>query len=785
MRRFGSLIFPRSFFARLSLYIVLIAAAVFAVAFYSLGSFSYRIVKRDAELSTRQALSMTVQRIDQALRSVEVAVANAEWMVYDRLDNPEEMYVVSERLLESNPIISGSAVAFEPGYYPQKGTYFSPYALRAGDSLRRRQLGTADYEYHYMDWYQIPKLLDSPYWSEPYYDAGGGEIIMTTFSRPLHDRNGKVFAVLTADISLEWLTDMVERIRPYPHSYTMMIGRSGTYVVHPEKQRILNETIFTAAAGREDTLAIDLGRRMITGRQGQAVLQNGKTSKYVFYAPVTNTGWSVAVVCPYNEIFAQLGSVQRTVIGLAVLGLLVLSLLCVHTVRHMMRPLSRFADAAVGIAGGDFRAPLPKITGEDEMGHLYHSFEFMQHSLVSYTEELKTATAQRARIDNELHIAREIQMGMLPKTYPPFPERDDIDLYALLVPAREVGGDLYDFFIRGERLYLAIGDVSGKGVPAALLMAVTRSLFRTMASYLDDPARIVAALNDSIVGNNDSNMFVTMLVGIMDLRTGTLDYCNAGHNPPMLRRAGQPPYLLDVMPQLPVGLFRGYAYKNQSTVLEACTTMVFYTDGLTEAENESQEFFTADRLAHALADHGDESARELITAIRKAVEIHTGAAEQSDDLTMMTLRYRPSECGETGIWRELVMRNSISEIARLQAFVEQLGDALSLSEQQVFQLNLALEEVVSNVIRYAFEPGSSQWFLLQVRREESSRQLVFVLTDCGMAFDPTVSEKPNIALPTEELPVGGLGILLVRELMDLVTYRRKNGCNILIMTKQY
>lgn len=649
MKGTGKISITSSFSARLSLRIALISAIVFAAAFYLFGAFSYRLVRQNAEQATRGMLSLTIQRIEQTLRSVEVATANMEWMVYDRIDTPDSMYAVSRRLLETNPVISGSAVAFEPNYYPHKGVYYSPYTLRTADSLRSIQLGTADYEYHYMDWYQIPKLLDLPYWSDPYFDTGGGEMLMTTYSRPLHDHNGKLFAVFTADISLEWLTEMVNGIRPYPNSYTLLIGRGGAYVVHPEKERILNETIFTATAGMQDTTVRYIGRQMIAGQQGSIALQNDTMQTYVFYAPIGYTGWSVAVVCPYDDVFAGLLQIRRMILAIVSVGLLLLLLFCIRTIRRMTRPLSRFAEAAVSIAGGDFRTPLPEIAGKDEMSRLRRSFDFMQHSLIRYMEELETAVSQRVRIDSELHIAREIQMGMLPKIFPPFPNRDDIDLYAQLIPAREVGGDLYDFFILDEQLYLVIGDVSGKGVPASLLMAVTRSLFRSTAPRTNDPARIVGTINDSISETNDSNMFVTLFVGILNLKTGLLRYCNAGHNPPALVCKETETAFIGVKPHIPVGICPGFDYTEQELHLPSGALLFLYTDGLTEAENSAGELFSEPRLLAALERHGMESARELTLSMRHSVAEYAGETEQSDDLTLLALRFRPLDRTSAGV----------------------------------------------------------------------------------------------------------------------------------------
>lgn len=630
-----------SFSARLSLYITLISAGIFTLAVVIFFYYARQMVRGESIKSAENILSNTALRMDEVLGSVETAINNMEWYIYANLQYPDSMYAVTRRLLEHNPAIVGSAVAFEPGYYPQKGAQFSPYSFRSGDSIRSIQMGTEDYEYHYMDWYQIPKLLNKSYWSEPYFDEGGGGIMMSTYSRPLIDAHGRFCGIFTADISLEWLTNLMNSIHPYEHSYNLMIGRGGSYIAHYQRDRILTETIFTATVGVADTTVRYLGEQMIGGHRGMVTLQNQDTLSYVFYTPIESSGWSVAVVCPHNDVFAGVERIEHIVFGIILTGLVLLLLFCVRIIRGITRPLKDFTKAAVEIAGGNFNGKLPDIRSRDEMWQLRQSFDFMQHSLVNYIAELQTTTSHKERIESELRIASEIQMGMIPKIFPPFPERDDIDLYAVLQSAKEVGGDLYDFFIDNDRLYLTIGDVSGKGVPASLLMAVTRSLFRSIAVHLNEPSRIVDSINNSISETNESNMFVTLFVGVLDMRTGKLTYCNAGHNPLLMIGPDRTVSLLDVIPNLPVGIIPGFAYRSQQVTIVSGTTLLLYTDGLTEAENANKELYSDLRLFDEVVKHADLSPQDLTLHVLHSVHQYAGKADQSDDLTILTIKYHP------------------------------------------------------------------------------------------------------------------------------------------------
>lgn len=628
-----------SFSLRLSLYIVSVAAIIFIVAFATNFISARGHVKEEAMERAQSELENTVLQIDNVLGSVETAINNLSWLVMENLGNPDYMYTLTEMVLRGNPHVYGSAIAFEPYYYKEKGMFWSPFSFREDGKISNKQLGSVDYDYHYMDWYQIPKLLGKPYWSEPYYDEGGAEVIMSTYSCPLYDKEGKLFAVFTADISLQWFAYKVNSMKPYPNSLNYMTGRGGTYLVHPNQDAILNESIFANAIHNGNSLLKETAHKMTAGESGIAEFREEKGLVYYFYTPIPSVGWSVAVACLRSDILGSLDRMTIIISIIGILGLLLMGGLCHYTIRKLTTPLARFADSAREIAGGTFDAPLPVISGRDEMKTLHDSFRHMQTSLVEYVEQLQQTTANKERIESELRIARDIQMGMVPKIFPPFPNRNDIDLFGILKPAKEVGGDLYDFFIEDEKLYFIIGDVSGKGIPASLVMSVTCRLFRTMASHVKTPEKIVASLNDTLAENNESNMFCTAFVGILNLQTGELDYCNAGHNAPAIMYSSGVKYM-EVEPNLALGLFEGFPYQAQSCTLEKGDTLFLYTDGVTEAESISKELYSEERLLQVLGEENGCESAHITEVVVNDIESHSGEAEQSDDITILCLKYK-------------------------------------------------------------------------------------------------------------------------------------------------
>ena len=457
--------------------------------------------------------------------------------------------------------------------------------------------------------------------------------MIASYCQPLKDKEGKYIGTLSVDLSLSWLSNTISAVKPYPNSYSIMIGQGGTYFVHPDSTKLVYQTIFTESMEHPDTAMVSLGHAMQRGEEGMRQLKVNGEDCYVFYKPLSTTGWSVAIVCPESDIFGGFNKLRRSVTGTVIGGLLLLMLVCGRFIRREIRPLTKLARLAETIASGNFSVTLPEDGRTDEIGQLSESFTNMQHSLVTYIDELKTTTAQKASIENELKVASDIQMSMVPRLFPAFPNREDIDLYASMTPAKEVGGDLYDFFIQDEILYFCVGDVSGKGIPASLFMAVTRNLFRIVAQQGLPPAEIASHINNILAVDNDRGMFVTMFIGKADLRTGHLDYCNCGHNAPIID--GQ--FLKMQYDNQPLGLWEDDPFYGESIDNIIGKQFLLYTDGLNEAENPEKELLGNTRLIELMQDAQDMNARHVVDMLKAAVEEHRAGADPNDDLTLLRL----------------------------------------------------------------------------------------------------------------------------------------------------
>ena len=629
--------------SRISLWVVLCVVVILTITAFVGNSYVVKGIKLEECVKANGLLYIAGQRIDATLVSVEVAMRNHIKDIRENLNDPDALYRITQRMLEDNSTIVGSAIAFRPNYYPEKGVWFAPYSYRKAGAISTKQLGSADYDYHQMDWYQTTDSLKSDYWSEPYFDKGGGEAQMTTYSYPLIDETGQLIAVVTADMLLDDLSKLLD-VDYYDNSYVYMTSRNGTFISHPVNRMLPQETVFSIAEKYPELK--EIGQEMIDGKSGMKKWKSPHLgNSYIFFVPLQHTGWSIAIVCKASELFKGVRQAALFLTALFILMLLLLTYLLWRGVHRLIAPLSTFTQAADEVAQGHLQAALPVIHSKDEMQRLHHSFSTMQQSLVRQMEELKQVNEAKGRIEGELKVARDIQLSMLPKTYPPFPNRKGLDIYGLQISAKEVGGDLYDFFIRDEKLFFCIGDVSGKGVPAALVMAMTLSQFRNVASHEDDLAQIVTSINKTTCEGNDTLMFVTFFAGILDLPSGRLSYCNAGHNKPFVVTTNT--IELPTKPNLPLGIDEETIYTVRECTIEPGAMLFLYTDGLTEAmrpvlqphsaKDSKHEQFGRERLMDNLGS--EDNCQGQIEKMVQAVQQFVGDAPQSDDLTMLAIRF--------------------------------------------------------------------------------------------------------------------------------------------------
>ena len=641
--------YPKTFAKRLGWSILVRTLLIMIVPILLLFASGYTVTLAGVALLSERMVKGEYEVIRRITSELHVAVTNTMPEIKEKLDKPEKMHAIMERLLKLNPGIRSCGISFRDSYYPEKGRWYCPYVVR-GDSTDTQTLtlGDSGYDYLHADWFVEAMKREEAYWGTAWVDTTDNDNPMVSYLTPIRDNRDSIVGILGVDLSLKWLAEQIQfesaKLKPAEkwnaknQYYYVMVDSTGTLLVHPDmgravKKKFQNYITVDPDSAIKDILALEEG-------DAEEISIDG-TEVYITFNPIKHTNWSLAMIFP-NVIIDVFGYLLGGFFIVVILiGLLAVWFFGRRVIRKTTRPLQQLAAAADEVAKGNFDAALPEVHTKDEIQQLRDSFENMQQSLILYTDELRMTTAAKVSMESELKIAHDIQMSMLPKTFPPYPDRNDVDIYGSLTPAKGVGGDLFDFFIRDEKLFFCIGDVSGKGVPASLYMAVTRSLFRNVSGHINEPDRIVEALNKAQNEGNDTNMFVTIFVGVLDLQTGVLNYCNGGHDAPLLvgRDVGE----LPCDPNLPIGVIGDFKFSQQQVNIDTNTTIFLFTDGLNEAENAAHQQFGDQRIwnvARRLLSENSHQPEHMIEEMTNAVHQFVGDAEQSDDLTMLAIQYK-------------------------------------------------------------------------------------------------------------------------------------------------
>ncbi len=399
-------------------------------------------------------------------------------------------------------------------------------------------------------------------------------------------------------------------------------------------------------------------------------------------------------------------------------------------------------------------------------------FAFIIHNLIKERETKHT----KELIESELSVAREIQMSIVPKIFPAFPERREFDIFALIEPAKEVGGDLYDFFLLDEdHLCFTIGDVSGKGVPASLFMAVTKTLIKAKAGIHMSPDQVLYEVNNELCKDNDSGMFVTEFLGILTITTGEMVFSNGGHNIPYLLKANGEIEALPKIPGMALAVMDDACYTSSRVTLCDGDSLIMYTDGVTEAMNPAGELLKDERLVDILRKFAGNTAKETAQHILAETRRFANGAVQSDDISIMVIKYfSPNRM----VYR---LKNELDEIPALTDAVESFAAANGIAQDTVFKVNLSLDELLTNTITYGFGKGEAHEITVKLAVEDKT--LVIEIREDAIPFNPLDKPEPDISQNIDDRPIGGLGIHIVRKMMDEVAYHREAAYNVLKMKK--
>jgi phosphoserine phosphatase RsbU/P len=631
---------------KLVLVITLCSSFIFAV---TLGYNYYRsriILEKELEGNARNLALSLVNRVETELSSVTKVTEGVAHALETGRYSEKELLALIKTTVEKNPEIYGSGVAFEPYAFNAASRLYAPFYYREKGKITLSRLENS-YQfvpYTHWDWYQIPRELGKLEWSEPYFDGGAGNITMSTCSVPFYGESGgtkQLKGIVTADISLDSLTQLVSSVKILKTGYAALLSRNGVVLAHPLKEAVMNETFFSIAEARNDSSLRELGKKMIRGESGFiAYTSLVGVRSWMYYAPIRSTGWTLAVVFPEKELLENVTRLSMTMAAMGLAGILLLTIAVIFIADSITKPLRSLAAATHEMGLGRFDLQLPPASSRDEVGELTHDFQVMSESLKEYIKNLTETTAAKERIQSELNVATDIQASLLPRLFPAFPDRPEFDIFASMDPAKEVGGDFYDFFfVDDNHLCFLIADVAGKGVPAALYMMVAKTLLKSEGQRLGEPGQILSYVNNILAADNESCMFATVFCAILDTQTGEVRFANAGHNPP-LRINSQEAHYLAVKSGFVLGPMEDMNYETERLTLQPGDALFLYTDGVTEATNFADKLYGEPQLLADLQSGPKEDLVDMVHNIRIAVTRHADGAPQSDDVTMVVMKYR-------------------------------------------------------------------------------------------------------------------------------------------------
>ncbi len=695
------------------------------------------------------------------------------------LGNLEGIFSV---MLSNTPEISSIYTAHESG------------ANIGYDRYAASKAGLGTFDCRNLPWYTAVSKTRSLYVSKAYPDSFNRGLTIT-LAQPILV-NGVFNGVLGVDILIESINSEILNTQYGTDGYAMLFDGGGGVI----SARGLSE----GNSKSEDFLgtgahaALDAMR---SNERGTVRSRIGQRDVYIIFAPVPVADWKLAVVIPVSDIVKPADASDQAIHAMSELALtdmdgiinrlnflmlsvfLVLTAVFIAIVRgacsRVARPIVKLSEDVRRAGEGDL-SYRSDIHSGDEIELLGESFERMTASLKAYIENLTRVTAEKERIGAELSVATRIQASMLPCIFPPFPNRPEFDLYAVMIPAKEVGGDFYDFFMVDEdHLAVVIADVSGKGIPAALFMMTAKTLIKTLAQAGIPPAKVLEEANARLCEGNEAEMFVTAWIGVLEISTGQFAFANAGHNAPLIRRKGECFEALKTRPGFVLAGMEGTRYQQAETALLPGDMLYLYTDGVTEAANPEEKLYGEGRLKRALDARYTANLKSLLNGVKEDIDAFASGAEQSDDITMLVLRV--DQNGQSLMKRLSVAARSDQLDAVLRFIERELSDVGCPAKARM-RLSLAAEEAFINIARYAYTPEEGDADIsLFVSGDPPVATLVF--SDGGKPYNPLDRPDPDITRPAGDREIGGLGVYMLKKNVDEAHYRYQGGKNVLTLTK--
>lgn len=771
---------------RMLFWILAVTMPIYAGALYMSYQATAQRLEAGAERDADRLAARLAAGLDAVIRPIEGGIRTVAYQL-EEIDPPPAQYPPRIRgILAAWPDVYGSTIAVEVGKGSVNARPFAPYFYRRNDSIAYSDLALESYGYQELAWYRRAADAGQPVWSLPYFDAGGGETWMVTYSMPFFrkhpDDHRALAGVVTADLDLNWVTGTAAKVALGPIGMGWLVSPPGPRAfVAPIGVTAERLGRFGGSMNQDAIRAI--GERMLERRATFELLPASVTPKpaYLAVRNLETLDWRLMLVIPRSELLSEARALLNRQLGLGAIGLVMLIAAISLVAAGIARPVRALAEAVGKAREEDLDFRLPEAPRRDEVGVLTEALRRMRDSLQRHIQLRVASLAEQARLEHELAIAASIQQSMLPR-------RDSSGLptaarvAAALLPAKQVGGDLYDYFELGDGNFMfAIGDVSDKGIPAALFMARMSALLRVLGAAGELPDRLLAAVNARLVEGNDAAMFVTVGCGVLDVRTGRIRYASAGHDAPLLRTLEGTVLPLTAENGPAIGIDAAAEYQLTQGFIAPGETLVLFTDGVTEAEAQDGSFFGFDRLTALVRDAPDGDPHTLVQRIVDAVAAHAAGFHASDDLAVLAVSLSPpgvtARC-EAGVPHWLIVPEvSSAGIQRAQQRLHATLAARGVDPGRIGDAELIAEELLTNVVRVAHSEASDIQLSLACALTPS--EIVLTVRDNGPPFDPLGLEDPKLHVDLADRKIGGLGVLIVKRLADSCRYARIEDCNVL------
>ncbi|MBQ3642601.1 SpoIIE family protein phosphatase [bacterium] len=700
-------------------------------------------------------------------------------LFYKTDKNTELTKVVIKKIFENYNNSLGGGIWFEPYAFSKERKRLCYYMFRNSNGvlILDGNFESDEYDYHNQGWYkQIKSKITkekTTAWSLPYYENQGSRTMMITVGTGIYDGN-KLIGMSTVDWKIDSIFKELSEMKPIENgfsffakrkaikdSFSLLASEKDNYIIVSTDPYLDNETLTGKTLDNIPWYNANLIKKTYFSYHNKV---------YVPFVKHINNGMMLIICVPKSEMFKDIDRIiLQMLIVLSLLAFLIPALLYFGLNKYIINPIDKLTDIAEKISEGeDVKI---KISKPKEFAQLAATFDQMKNSI-------KLIAGEQEKINSELSIAKLIQESSLPNVFPPYPDNSDFDIFASMETAKEVGGDFYDFyFIDNDNFMFLIADVSGKGVPAALFMMTVKTHINNLALIGFSPKELIKVINKKICENNKQGFFVTMLICIVNVKTGKLTIINCGHNLPLIKHKNGEYNFIKLDANLPLGLFENFDFKIYETQFEEGDMLFTYTDGVTEAFNDKEELFGETRLLKALNNIKDKkNIKDVLSDIKTELKTYTNSVAQSDDITMLGFHYLNNQKNQNLLYYD------DAKIENYTAFYNWLHNTIepwNLSNELINKIDLCAEEIFINIASYAYPEKTGK---VEISVEKIDDEIILKFVDTGFAYNPLTKPDPDITLPPEKRQIGGLGIFMVKQSAKNVHYERNVNKNVLTMT---